>query len=56
MQVRKNYTSTNRNKRADEYRRSANECLDAGFREFAHINAQMAALESGDDPSSVERL
>lgn len=56
MQVRKSYTSTNRNIRADEYTQAANECLSKGFKEFAHINAQMAAIERGEDPSMIAKL
>lgn len=56
MQVRKSYTSTNRNIRAAEYTQAANECLAKGFKELAHVNAQMAALERGDDPSLIAKL
>ncbi len=56
MQVRKNYHSTNKNRREEYYTEAANNCLSAGFHEFAYINAQMAALERGDDPRTVDKI
>jgi hypothetical protein len=56
MQVRRMYMSKNRSRREMEYVEAANRSLDAGFHEFAYINAQMAALERGEDPNSVDKL
>jgi hypothetical protein len=56
MQMRRHYYSRNRYIRADEKTRDANECLEAGFTEFAHINAQTAAMERGEDWQEVQKL
>lgn len=44
MQMRKMYMTTNKKKRAEQYRKAAQECEDAGMFDLAEVNWKEADL------------
>lgn len=44
MQMRKMYMTTNKKIRADQHRKDAQECENAGMLDLAQVNWQMAAF------------
>lgn len=53
MQMRKTYHTTNKKRRAAQYRQAADECANAGFMDLAGINWQMSFIL---DPPHEEEI